>query len=157
MNMIQDTKILLKDIEIAERIFGNNIGAIKGLTTRKIASNMIDPSIMLPEELYKIKKDVTLAIDIIKVNNCYFLTSISLHIFYRTAQYLNRLTAVNLAKALEEVIQTYKKENLTITIIKADNKFQRIVKVIQELLPQDNIKFDFCAPNDHIPEAERNN
>jgi len=84
---------------------------------------MVDPSIMLPKELYKIQKDVKLAIDIIKVNNCYFLTSISLHIFYRTAQYLNRLTAVNLAKALEE----------------------------------DNIKFDFCAPNNHVPEAERNN
>ena len=118
---------------------------------------MVDPSIMLPKELYKIQKDVKLAIDIIKVNNCYFLTSISLHIFYRTAQYLNRLTAVNLAKALEEVIQTYKKANLTIKIIKADNEFQRIVKVMHGLLPQDNIKFDFCAPNNHVPEAERNN
>ena len=123
MNIIPDAKISMKDIEAAERIFGHDIGTLKGLTTRKKAQKMIDPTIVLPEDLYEIQKDVTLAIDVIKVNQHYFLTTISLHIYYRTAQYLNKLTAANLAQALDEVIQTYKKANLNIRIIKQTMNF----------------------------------
>ena len=84
---------------------------------------------MLPEELYDIQQYITLTIDVNKINDSYFLTTVSLYIIYSKSQYHKRLTAVELANLLKEAIQIYVKVNISVKVIREDYKFQWIPKV----------------------------
>jgi hypothetical protein len=93
MNAIADNPVTTEDIKIAERIFGPDIGAIKGKSTRQKPIPVVDDYVEIPKELFDAQREVTLCIDRIKVNGLSFLTIISQNIYYRTAQWVQNHTS----------------------------------------------------------------
>jgi hypothetical protein len=77
MNLIANNLITVEDIEIAEQIFGSDIGSLKGKTTRMKPIPVVDNYIAIPQKLYAKQQDVVLCIDGIKVNGLLFLTTVS--------------------------------------------------------------------------------
>jgi hypothetical protein len=77
MNLIRDNPVTTKDVDLAEHIFGPDVGTVKGKTTRRKPLPIIDEHIEIPAELISIHEDVTLAIDGLTINSLKFLSTIS--------------------------------------------------------------------------------
>jgi hypothetical protein len=79
---------ITQDIKTAEMMFGQDIGMIKGKTVRKKPLPVASDYIEIPKELIDNHHEVTLCIDIMKINGLAFLTTVSRKILYRTTEYL---------------------------------------------------------------------
>ena len=82
MNLISGIQVTTKDVDLAEKAFGPDLGAVKGKTTRQRPNPIDDHSIEIPEELLSLHKEITIYIDGVKFNSLPFLTSISHDIYY---------------------------------------------------------------------------
>ncbi len=149
MNLIKNCPITTKDIDIAEKIFGQAISAIKGKTTRTTPTPVV-----IPPELVAAQKDVILCIDVIKVNGLHFLATISKNLFYRTAQYVQSHTSATYHKSLQSVFAAYKLGGFCVSKIRCDNEFRPLT---DELANKYTIRMNYSNAGEHVPEAERNN
>ena len=154
MNTISDNPVTTKDIVLAEKIFGPDIGSLKGKSTRNPPIPVVDDMIEIPRALIQSQQNVTLCIDAMKVNGLVFLTTISRNIYYRTAQFIPRQTIDQYKIALTSVIQCYNKGGFRIGHIHADNEFRPLLAPLED---EFRIHINFANPQDHVPEAERNN
>ena len=85
MNLINNNKVTTQDIELAEKVYGPDIGSIKEKSTRSKPKQAIPQDIDLPKELVEINEDITLSVDGLNVNKVKFLTSIAHDLYYRTS------------------------------------------------------------------------
>jgi hypothetical protein len=83
-----------------------------------------------------------------------FLTTISKNLYYRTAQYIESKSINYYKQAIREVIMIYNKAGFRITKIQGDNKFQPLKDT---MFDEFGINMNFANPQEHVPEAERNN
>ena len=60
---------------------------------------------------------------------------------------------MNKVQHLMKLFNPTKKTRYKIHTIKADNEFKQIFSSMTDM----NINMQFCNPDDHVPEAERNN
>ena len=97
------------DINLAEKAFGPDVGAIKGKTTRSKPNVAESNVIEIPPELIAIHEEVTLSIDGLSVNALKFLTTISHEIAYRTGQYIKDARAEDYEKCMDEVYNVYRR------------------------------------------------
>jgi hypothetical protein len=81
MNAIKVLPVTIGDMNLAEKIFGPDIGALNGKTTRFKPTSFASDYIEIPMVIMDNHHDVTLCMDTIKINGVYFLTTISLNIF----------------------------------------------------------------------------
>ena len=89
MNLIKNSEITSEDVNLAEKVFGPDVGALKGKTTRTTSPPIKSQVIEIPDELLKLQEEITLRIDSIYVNGLRFLTTIAHDLYYRTAQPLS--------------------------------------------------------------------
>ena len=89
------------------------------------------------------------------INSLHFLTTISRNIYYRTVHYLRVNSLKECQNALEDVMRVYKQGGFNIVEILLDNGFRKLVREFGN--KYSNINLNFANPNDHVPEAERNN
>jgi hypothetical protein len=90
MNCFKDNPVTTEDVDIAEAIFGPDIGVIKGKTTHHRPNPVVADYLDIPEELLVCQQNVTLCIDTVYVNKLAFFTTVSRHIQYRTATWLDQ-------------------------------------------------------------------
>ena len=154
MNTIGDNPVTTKDIVLAEKIFGPDIGQLKGKSTRPRPIPVVEDTIEIPKMLIKSQQNVILCIDGMNVNGLTFLTTISRNLYYRTAQFIPHSTVDNYKTALTSVIQCYNRGGFRIARIHADNEFHPLLEPLQD---EFRIEMNFANPQEHVPEAERNN
>lgn len=154
LNTITNNPVTTEDIKIAEKIFGTDIGAIKGKTTRRKPVPVVNDYIEIPKELISSQREVTLCMDAMKVNGLTFLTTVSRHIQYRTAQYVKHQTASVYRELLGQIFRVYNAGGFKITKIHCDNEFRPLV---EPLANEFHVAMNFANPQEHVPEAERNN
>ena len=154
MNAIENNPVTTQDIDLAEKIFGPDIGALKGKSTRCSPIPVVDDEIDIPRELIRSQRDITLCIDGMKVNGIWFLTTISRNLYYRTAHYIQQQTSECYKTTLMEVVRIYNRAGMRVSRIHADNEFRAVIDPIRDDLDLD---VNYANPQDHVPEAERNN
>ena len=76
MNVIKNCPVT-DHVDIAERIFGIDVATLKGKTTRKQTPKVLEDTVDVPEELYKLNDEMELCIDGMYVNKRLFITSIN--------------------------------------------------------------------------------
>jgi hypothetical protein len=123
MNLITNNPIMQEDIVVAEQVFGPDISSLKGKTTRKAPTPVVNDYINIPQELFMKQDKIVLCINGIKVNGLTFLTTISKNLYYQSAQFINKKTVSNYTKAIKDILQVYNKARFHVTEIQSDNKF----------------------------------
>ena len=155
MNLIKNVKITTKDVNMAEKAYGPDVGAKKGKTTRRKPQPAIDNQIEIPKELISLNEEVILSIDGMTVNTLKFLTTISHEIYYRTGQYVATATSDEFIKCMNEIYYVYKKGGFTVREIHCDNESH---KAMDEFAASKNpvIVMNYANAQEHVPRAERN-
>jgi hypothetical protein len=153
-NLLPNCKVTINDITMAEDIFGNNLGSLKGKTTRGRPTHVeVHQPNPIPITIMDKYNEFTLAINVIFINNIPFFTSISQHIKFGTAERLINRQASNLMKAIKGICNVHALRAFTITLVLGDNE----VESLRGELAQHQIQLNTAAPDEHVPEIERFN
>ena len=156
MNLIRDCPVTSKDVQLATKIFGPDIATLKGKTIRHKPLPDIDNSIEIPHQLISMNEEVTMFMDGITVNSLRFLSTILKDLYFRTAHYMPRTTMQFYRTAVQDVLSTYRQGGLKVTEIRCDNEFHQAMDPIVAT-EQPPIKMNYANPQEHVPQAERNN
>jgi len=154
MNGIRNNPIMIEDINIAEKIFGPNIGSLKGKTTRMKPSPVIEDFIEIPSELIEKQRNVVLCIDVLKINGIPFLSSVSRNILYRTCEWTKHQTSSAYRSVLDNIFRIYNMAGLRIASIHCDNEFKPLTDPLATVY---KVRMNYANAQEHVPEAERNN
>ena len=152
-NLVKNCPVTTQDAINAEKIFGPDVAAIKGKTTRKPPPVARDDYIEIPEEITN-RDDFTLCIDIAFLWGLPVLTAVDKTIRYRHAVPLENRTTKELYEALDEVLRLYNDAGYNIQHIHCDREFRHMMDAVADGL---NVHMNYTNTDDHVPEAERNN
>jgi hypothetical protein len=89
-NQIKDCPATVQDVDVALKILGKNIAALKGKTTWSIPKNPVATDFMkVPMKLLKLHKEVFLTVDIFLVNKIpFFVLTLSHKICFTAVKHL---------------------------------------------------------------------
>jgi hypothetical protein len=152
MNCIKDNPVNTEDVDIAEAIFGPDIGVIKGKTTHHRPNPVVADYVDIPEELLDCQQNVTLCIDTMYVNKLAFFTTVSRNIQYRTATWLDEDNVSGYRSALEDILHVYKQAGFRITTVCCDNAFKGLKQYLRDTW---QITMNVANAQEPVPEIER--
>ena len=115
---------------------------------------MVSDNIAIPRELVNAQQEVELCIDTMFINGMPYLTSISKRIMYRTAQWVPSREMQDYRSVLENILRIYKRAGLPVKTIFSDNEF---CPLLDPMRASHGFDTNYAAPQEHVPEAERNN
>ena len=114
------------DIRTATDIFGENLGALKGKTNFRSKPYVNTNVLLVPFEIMKAHKQVTLAIDIMFVNKIPFLVTTSRNIHFGTIEVLpDRKINIVITK-LRSVINLNRHRGFNVSSILANGEFKKL-------------------------------
>ena len=97
----------MDDVDIAVKIFGLDIGSLKGKSIRHQPPLERDNMIQIPTELTQEHKNLILCIDIMFVNGQTLLTAINQSICFRLLVPLESMSKSNMYDALDKILRRY--------------------------------------------------
>jgi hypothetical protein len=152
-NKIKDCPVTVQYIDVALKIWGKNIAALKGKTTRRKTIPVAKDYVKLPMELMKLNKKVFIMTDIFFVNKNPSLLTLSRKITFAAVNHLADRTVPQIFKAFKEVYQYYLQRGFHITVVHADGEFAPL-KLLIESIPCGPV-VNLSSANEHVPEIER--
>jgi len=132
-NQIKDCPVTVQDIDVAISIWGKNVAALQGKTTRKKSIPVTRDFVRIPRELLKLHQEVFLTADIFFVNKIPFFLTLSRKILFMTVNHLANRTVPNIFKAFKEVYQYYLQRGFRITTVHADGEFEPLKLLIESM------------------------
>jgi hypothetical protein len=153
-HQIKDNPVTVQDIEVAISIWGKNISALKGETTRKKSIPVARDYVKVPTELLKLHKEVFLTADIYFVNIIPFFLTLSRKICITAVNHLASRTVPTIFKAFKEIYQYYLQQGFCITVLHADGDFAPL-KTLIETMPSRPIIVNLASAYEHVLEIER--
>ena len=154
-NIIQDCPVTVEDINIAERIFGPDVGTLKGKTTRRnITKAVVNDKIEIPKELITQHNDITWCMDIMYANGMPFMTGIDTTLRFRSLVVLPNRTGDELYKGMDKVFRQYNNAGFLIATIRCDQEFKTHIDTVKDEL---SVDMNYTTTGEHESTAERNN
>jgi hypothetical protein len=147
IDYMADCPVTKADIQAADKIFGPNLGSLKGKTVRRPNDHVLTGIDPVPIEIMEIYREVTIAIDITFVNKVPFFVTIACGIKFGTIEALANRQIPTVRDCLKKVIRLYVARGFIVTTILADNEF--------EPLRQWYPRLNTCAADEHVPKVER--
>ena len=146
--------VTTEDVDNAEKIFGPDIGTMKGKTTRRNPTPVKKDEVQIPKELIEKNQDITLCIDLLFVNGMPMLTSIDRAVRFRALIPIESRKKEELFTGLDVILRQYNKAGFQITTINCDQEFESMMNKIKDDL---GVDINPASQGEHVPEAERNN
>ena len=129
-NLIKNCPVTIKDVEIAEDIFGPDISTLKGRSTRKKPPVIVNDQMEVPRELVYNWDNLTLCIDNMYVLGQIFLTAINTTIKYRSATHLQNHMARELYAGLNRILRNYNNAKYRVGHIHCNQEFKTILEKV---------------------------
>ena len=152
--IIKNCPVTINDINIAEAIFGPDIGALKGKTTRQRARVIRDDTVEVPPELYLQLTDMGLHIDIMFTNGMPNLTAIDDRVRCRSLVNMDNRTADEFYESIDKVLRRYNSAGMMIKTIYCDGEIKSLMDDVKDDM---GIDVNISAAGEHESMAERNN
>jgi hypothetical protein len=114
--------VTVQDINVALKICGNNIAALKGKTTLSKMIMVARDYVKVPLELMKLHKDVFMTTAIFFVNKNPFFLMLSRKITFTAVHHLTDRMVPEIFKAFKEIYQYYLQRGFHITVVHADGE-----------------------------------
>jgi hypothetical protein len=114
-NQIKDCPVTVQDVDVAHTIWGKNVAALKGKTTRSKPDPVARDFVKVPVELMNLHREVFLTIDIFFVNKIPFFLTLSHKICFTAVNHLADRTVPQIFKAFKEIYQYYLQRGFRIT------------------------------------------
>jgi hypothetical protein len=135
----------------AEKIFGPDIGSLKGKTVRRSTDHVEIAPTPVPSTLMSQYRNVIIGADIMFVNKLPFFVTISRYIKFGTAVLIADQKHDTLVKAAKDVYNIYKKRGFTLQTMLMDGQFEGVTGDLSEF----GVTVNTVARGEHVPEAER--
>jgi hypothetical protein len=133
-NQIKNCPVTVQDIDVAQKIWGKNIAALKGKTTRRKSIPVARDYVKVPMELMKLHKEVFLTTYIFFVKNVPFFLTLSCKICFTEVNHLADRMVPQIFKAFKEMYQYYLQRGFHIKTVHADGDYvPEIESRIQEV------------------------
>jgi hypothetical protein len=130
-NLIKDCTISTEDIDIALKIWGPDISALKGKTTCRKPVHVASDLVKVPKAILDVHKDIYLTADIFFVSLIPFFLTVSRNICFTTVTHLADRKAPTVFKAYNKVREMGTEANL----VSADEhvlEAERRIRVVKE-------------------------
>ena len=154
MNAVKNCPVTAEDVDIAEQIFGADIGALKGKTTTRRPLPVKNDYVEIPKELTMKIDNLTLYMDVMYTNGLPMLTCIDSHVRFRSLVNLANRTANELYSAMDDIFRVYNFADFVIKFINCDREFKTFMDAVKDAL---EITMNYPPAKSKVPEAERNN
>ena len=122
-NTVKNNPVTLKDVKVADEIFGRQPSIIKGRNKRKTPQRVVEDFSDTPNELVVRNQDLVLCVDCLHINSCLFLTSIDRTIYDTTIKEYKR--------ALQQIIKKYNVAGFRVSKLHADNEFKPLMEPLE--------------------------
>ena len=140
--------------EHCRKIFGPDIGALKGKTIRSKPIHVKKDLIEIPKELIEQHNNLTICMDVMFVNGLPMFTCIDRTIKFRGLVPLEDRTSESFYTAIDKVLCHINNAGFLVSQIHCDGEFKSLMDEIKDEL---NVDMNYTSRNEHVPEAERNN
>jgi hypothetical protein len=147
--LIPNCPIGRADIAAAERIFGPNLGALKGKTVNRPSVPVAGCIEGVPPSILERYQQVVVSIDIMFVNKIPFFITVSRGLHFGTVENLLNCQTTTVATALNKVRMIYRRRGFKMAISHADPKFAPLQDTFGD------ISFNLCSQDEHVPKIER--
>ena len=141
-------------MDIAEKIFGPDLGNLKGKTTHQKPMPMVTDQIAIPDQLYENRRSLEMCLDVMFVNKVPCLMTITRNLFCQTATFLQTRTHQDLCSALNDVLHVHNSNGFELSKIICNPEFEGMMKPVADDL---DVIMDYVPTKAHVPEAEQNN
>ena len=153
-NRIQNTDLQPRDADNAEKIFGPDIGTLRGKTVRRKPKKVHIPltiPVGIPDDILAIIKNVTLCADIFYVDQLKFLVSLSRNLHFATVEHIINRKHETILEALTNAINLYKYYEYKVMSLLTDSEFYGLRN---QLLTQ-GVLLNTAAAHEHVGDIER--
>ena len=139
-NQVEECPVTAEDAKIAEKIWGPNIAALKGKTTRSKPEHITTDIVEIPVKIRTLHRLVMISIDIFFVNKIPFLITLSRKLCFTTVTHLSNRKIETIFKEFKAIFNYYLQRGFQIMTVTADGEFSPLEKLL----------FDFQALLDSI-------
>ena len=133
-NLAQDNPVTVTDVNNAEKIFGPDVGTLKGKSTRSKPVPIKEDVVAIPKEITEQYTKLVLHFDLMFINGLPLLTCIDGSIRYRITIPLNNQTAKELYSALDKVFRHYNGAGFLFKFLSCDQQFKPLMDPIKDKL-----------------------
>jgi hypothetical protein len=152
-NQIKDCPVTIKDAEVATKIWGPNIAALKGKTTRSSPQHVMTNIVKIPVEIQDLHKFVTISINIFFINKIIFFIMLSQKICFTMVMHLSDPKMETIFKAFEGIFKYYFLRGFQLMVVTGDGGFKPPDKFMVDLPGAPCL--NLTAANEHEPYIKR--
>jgi hypothetical protein len=147
-NRLKNCPITVADVRRATSIWGPDLGAIVGRTTRKKPNS-------LPDEVFirHNQETTTVYLDLFTISSLIFLLSISKGFNLLVIRYMDDKKANSADVAIREIIAAYARNNVKVSTIYCDGESG--ITALKTKIEQAGVALEQCSKNEHIATIER--
>jgi hypothetical protein len=152
-NQLKDCPVTIQYINVSTKIWGKNIAALKGKTTRSKTHPVARDYVKVAKELFKLHQEVFLTTDIFFVSKIPFFLTLSHKICFTSVNHLMDRTVTHILNAFKDMYRYYVQCGFHITMVQADGEFTPHKTLIVSIPggPMVNL----ASANKNVPEIER--
>ncbi len=148
---IRDCGVTPRDVRNANVIFGKDLGAVKGRTTRHKPPRTEVPTISARDHEYR---KLVLCVDVMEIEGVKMLVSISRRLKLTMTRYLATKSKEDVANAVLEMINEYTRHGFEVTTILSDSANEFISAGVS--VATHRVRWNTATKSQHVPEIERN-
>jgi len=148
---LKNCPIIRQDVAAAEHVFGLDVPGLQGKTVRSPSQSVRVNVLPIPVVIMERHRDVTLGVDIMKVNKIPFLVTISRSIRFGTVELLANQKMPTVLKVLLHVCNMYQGRGFRVTAVMMDGKFESL----RGELGAHGVLMNTASREEHVPDAKR--